>query len=250
MQAAGSAKDVGSTSVAADADAASTNRRRVGSKRANGAVNGRRNREVMRPSLSTTRHMMRLTRHHCRRRHAAGTSRGLHRGARLAYAASPFFRTSKAEMASPDPRWRDRPVAVYAAAVFALLLWAGTPIANKISVAAIDPATAGLRSGGWAPRSSSSLPPLHCCRIAPSGPRSAPSAWLSVGYMALCSSFVGYIAWFWALGRGAESFSFSVSRRRSRLFASSLARHLVVVRRSPVAQVVVLTVLFQPRSSR
>ncbi len=34
------------------------------------------------------------------------------------------------------------------------------------------------------------------------------SAWLSVGYMALCSSFVGYIAWFWALGRGAESLVF------------------------------------------
>jgi drug/metabolite transporter (DMT)-like permease len=47
-------------------------------------------------------------------------------------------------MASPDARWRDHPAAVYAAAIFSLVLWAGTPIANKISVAAIDPATAGL----------------------------------------------------------------------------------------------------------
>jgi drug/metabolite transporter (DMT)-like permease len=33
---------------------------------------------------------------------------------------------------------------VYAVALFALLLWAGTPIANKIAVGEIDPATAGL----------------------------------------------------------------------------------------------------------
>jgi drug/metabolite transporter (DMT)-like permease len=33
---------------------------------------------------------------------------------------------------------------VYAATLFALLLWAGTPIANKIAVGQIDPATAGL----------------------------------------------------------------------------------------------------------
>jgi drug/metabolite transporter (DMT)-like permease len=37
-----------------------------------------------------------------------------------------------------------RPSIVYAAAVIALLLWAGTPIANKVAVATIDPATAGL----------------------------------------------------------------------------------------------------------
>lgn len=37
-----------------------------------------------------------------------------------------------------------RPSIVYAAAVGALLLWGGTPIANKVAVATIDPATAGL----------------------------------------------------------------------------------------------------------
>jgi drug/metabolite transporter (DMT)-like permease len=40
-----------------------------------------------------------------------------------------------------------RPLLVYAAAAAALMLWSGTPIANKIAVATIDPATAGpLRS--------------------------------------------------------------------------------------------------------
>ncbi len=47
-------------------------------------------------------------------------------------------------MSGSSSRWRDRPAAVYAAAIFALVLWAGTPIANKIAVASIDPATAGL----------------------------------------------------------------------------------------------------------
>jgi drug/metabolite transporter (DMT)-like permease len=37
-----------------------------------------------------------------------------------------------------------RPSIVYATAAFALLLWSGTPIANKVAVATIDPATAGL----------------------------------------------------------------------------------------------------------
>jgi drug/metabolite transporter (DMT)-like permease len=37
-----------------------------------------------------------------------------------------------------------RPIAVYAAAGGALVLWSGTPIANKIAVASIDPATAGI----------------------------------------------------------------------------------------------------------
>jgi O-acetylserine/cysteine efflux transporter len=37
-----------------------------------------------------------------------------------------------------------RPSLVFAAAVFALVLWAGTPIANKVAVATIDAATAGL----------------------------------------------------------------------------------------------------------
>lgn len=40
-----------------------------------------------------------------------------------------------------------RPLLVYAAAAAALTLWSGTPIANKVAVATIDPATAGpLRS--------------------------------------------------------------------------------------------------------
>ncbi|HZL96886.1 MAG TPA: DMT family transporter, partial [Vicinamibacterales bacterium] len=30
----------------------------------------------------------------------------------------------------------------------------------------------------------------------------SPGAWLAVGYMALFSSLIGYVAWFWALGRG------------------------------------------------
>jgi drug/metabolite transporter (DMT)-like permease len=47
-------------------------------------------------------------------------------------------------------RWRDRPLAVYAAAIGALLLWAGTPIANKIAVGTIDPGTAGLLRSGLA----------------------------------------------------------------------------------------------------
>jgi drug/metabolite transporter (DMT)-like permease len=47
-------------------------------------------------------------------------------------------------------RWRDRSIAVYAAAIGALLLWAGTPIANKIAVASIDPGTAGLLRSGLA----------------------------------------------------------------------------------------------------
>jgi drug/metabolite transporter (DMT)-like permease len=37
-----------------------------------------------------------------------------------------------------------RSAGVYAAAFVALLLWAGTPIANKLAVASIDPATAGV----------------------------------------------------------------------------------------------------------
>lgn len=45
---------------------------------------------------------------------------------------------------APNGRWRDRPFAVYAAAIGALLLWAGTPIANKIALGSIDPGTAGL----------------------------------------------------------------------------------------------------------
>lgn len=47
-------------------------------------------------------------------------------------------------MSGTSNHWRDRPAAVFAAAIFALVLWAGTPIANKIAVASIDPATAGL----------------------------------------------------------------------------------------------------------
>lgn len=47
-------------------------------------------------------------------------------------------------------RWRDRSIAVYVAAIGALLLWAGTPIANKIAVASIDPGTAGLLRSGLA----------------------------------------------------------------------------------------------------
>jgi drug/metabolite transporter (DMT)-like permease len=39
---------------------------------------------------------------------------------------------------------RDKPFTVYAMAIGALMLWGGTPIANKAAVAAIDPATAGL----------------------------------------------------------------------------------------------------------
>jgi drug/metabolite transporter (DMT)-like permease len=46
--------------------------------------------------------------------------------------------------ASPRSAPRQRPAAVYVAAFLALLLWAGTPIANKLAVASIDPATAGL----------------------------------------------------------------------------------------------------------
>jgi drug/metabolite transporter (DMT)-like permease len=37
-----------------------------------------------------------------------------------------------------------RPLLVYVAAAATLVLWSGTPIANKIAVATIDPATAGL----------------------------------------------------------------------------------------------------------
>ena len=37
-----------------------------------------------------------------------------------------------------------RPSIIYAVAAAALLLWSGTPIANKVAVATIDPATAGL----------------------------------------------------------------------------------------------------------
>ena len=37
-----------------------------------------------------------------------------------------------------------RPAAVYIAATVTLVLWSGTPIANKIAIASIDPATAGL----------------------------------------------------------------------------------------------------------
>jgi drug/metabolite transporter (DMT)-like permease len=39
---------------------------------------------------------------------------------------------------------RDKPFTVYAMAIGALVLWGGTPIANKAAVATIDPATAGL----------------------------------------------------------------------------------------------------------
>jgi drug/metabolite transporter (DMT)-like permease len=45
---------------------------------------------------------------------------------------------------TPDSRWQDWPLLVSAAAVGAVLLWSGTPIANKMAVDAIDPATAGL----------------------------------------------------------------------------------------------------------
>jgi drug/metabolite transporter (DMT)-like permease len=37
-----------------------------------------------------------------------------------------------------------RPAAVYVAATAAVVLWSGTPIANKMAIASIDPATAGL----------------------------------------------------------------------------------------------------------
>ena len=30
----------------------------------------------------------------------------------------------------------------------------------------------------------------------------APSVWVALGYLALCSSILGYIAWYWALARG------------------------------------------------
>jgi drug/metabolite transporter (DMT)-like permease len=39
---------------------------------------------------------------------------------------------------------RDKPLTVYAMAIGAVVLWGGTPIANKAAVAVIDPATAGL----------------------------------------------------------------------------------------------------------
>ncbi len=39
---------------------------------------------------------------------------------------------------------RDKPFTVYAMAIGTIVLWGGTPIANKAAVAAIDPATAGL----------------------------------------------------------------------------------------------------------
>lgn len=51
---------------------------------------------------------------------------------------------------APNGRWRERSATVYAAAIGALLLWAGTPIANKIAVGTIDPGTAGLLRSGLA----------------------------------------------------------------------------------------------------
>jgi len=45
------------------------------------------------------------------------------------------------ELTNKPPK---RSLEVYAAAMLALTLWAGTPIANKLAVGAIDPATAGL----------------------------------------------------------------------------------------------------------
>ena len=39
---------------------------------------------------------------------------------------------------------RDKPFSVYAMAIGPIVLWGGTPIANKVAVAVIDPATAGL----------------------------------------------------------------------------------------------------------
>ncbi len=44
----------------------------------------------------------------------------------------------------PGDRGDRKLVAIYAAAAGALLLWAGTPIANKLAVASIDPATVGM----------------------------------------------------------------------------------------------------------
>jgi drug/metabolite transporter (DMT)-like permease len=45
---------------------------------------------------------------------------------------------------------RNRPLTVYAVAIGVIVLWGGTPIANKVAVAAIDPATAGLLRSGIA----------------------------------------------------------------------------------------------------
>jgi drug/metabolite transporter (DMT)-like permease len=60
-------------------------------------------------------------------------------------AALPFFTIAATVMSdAPHSHERRETRIVYVAALFALTLWGGTPIANKIAVAEIDPATAGL----------------------------------------------------------------------------------------------------------
>jgi drug/metabolite transporter (DMT)-like permease len=96
-------------------------------------------------------------------------------------------------MSGSSNHWRDRPAAVYAAAVFALVLWAGTPIANKIAVAAIDPATAGLLRSALAGLASLLLAWLWRLPF-PAGARQRT--------LLALSSIGNFVAWPWLLSVG------------------------------------------------
>lgn len=82
---------------------------------------------------------------------------------------------------------------MYAAAIFALVLWAGTPIANKIAVASIDPATAGLLRSALAGAASLFLAWLWRLPF-PVGSRQRT--------LLALSSIGNFVAWPWLLSAG------------------------------------------------
>jgi drug/metabolite transporter (DMT)-like permease len=63
----------------------------------------------------------------------------------MPYPARRVEPASRASMTlARSSRWRDRSLSALAAAIGTMLLWSGTPIANKIALGHMDPATAGL----------------------------------------------------------------------------------------------------------
>lgn len=95
-----------------------------------------------------------------------------------------------------------RPALVYAAAAFALLLWAGTPIANKVAVASIDPATAGVLRSMLAGIAAAVL--ARAMRLP--FPATAPQRWLL-----LASGLGSFVFWplLFSLGLGFTTASHS-----------------------------------------
>lgn len=96
-------------------------------------------------------------------------------------------------MDSADVSRHSRRGWVHAAAIFALVLWAGTPIANKIAVASMDPATAGLLRSGLAGLASLVL--AWWWRLPfPATPRQR--------LLLAISSIGNFVAWPWLLSLG------------------------------------------------